>query len=193
MRRRVYEANRGSSIDVARQMRETFTDRPASRETVVPWQWPETMLEIGKWEAVMYASDKWQKNRGDMEDYKHIAESKGVILARHGFLRDYGSPGTRISVVGPNIELGEMPDAFAVLADILGVQMRLYEQGGRKGYRFPEDEEEGYYQVLVSGGKLGGGRFPDTGEVFLIVYNRSGVHLLLMGEKLDVLKDGIVG
>jgi len=191
MRRRIYEPNRGSSVEVARAMRETFVDRAPSRETIVPWQWPKTMQEIGRWEAVMYTSDKWQKQLGKMEDYKHIIESnQGWILARRDFLREYGAPSRRIPVCGPLIDLGEMPSAFAVLADILGVQIRLYDSDEAD---FPEDEDAGFYQVTISGAKLGGGRFPDTGETFLIVYTRGGVDLLLMSEKLDVLKDGIVG
>lgn len=193
MRRRVYVPNRGRDIDVARTMRETFVDRPVERTISIPWQWPKSMREIGTNEAVMYASDKWKQRRGDMEDYKHRSEGKQWVLARPGFLRDYHDQDRHVPVAGPIVDLGKMPDSFAVLADILGVQVRLYEKGGRDGYQFPRSRNAGYHQILIGGAKLGGGRFPDSGDTFLIVYTRAGVHLLIVGEKLDVEKDGIVG
>ena len=104
----------------------------------------------------------------------------------------YDSPRDQLPVVGPMIELGPMPDSFAVLADILGVQVQLYERGGADGYQLPKSDD-GLYQVDISRAKLGASRFPDTGDAFLIVYSSAGVDLLIVGKQLDIEKDGIVG
>lgn len=188
--RRTYEPRRDA--DAAAAIREKFYDRPVERRLNIPWQWPRAMREVGLNMSVMYASDKW-KRRGQKEDYKHVSEGKQWILARPGFLRQYNHPDRHVAVAGPMVDLGTMPDTFAVLADILGVQVRLYEQGGPKGYRLPSDADEGYHQVVIPGAKLGAARFPDSGDAFLIVYTRAGVDLLIVGEELDVEKDGIVG
>lgn len=180
------------SIEDARKLREAFYDRPVERQTTVPWQWPRAMREVGLNLSVMYASDKW-KRRGDKEDYKHLSEGKQWVLARPGFLRQYNHPDRAVPVAGPTVDLGPMPDSFAVLADILGVQVRLYERGGLQGYRLPSDPKAGYHQVVIPGAKLGAARFPDSGDTFLIVYTKAGVDLLIVGEELDVKKDGIVG
>lgn len=190
MRRRMYYPN--ETREVARNIRETFVDRPSEHEITVPWKWPRALREVGVCEAVMYASDKWQKRRGDMVDYKHVAEGPQWLLARPGFLVHYDEPDRKISVTGPTIDLGRMPDSFAVLADILGVQMRLYEPTEDGGYALPRDSE-GYYEVTIARAKLGAARFPDTNEAFLIVYTSAGVDLLIVGEQLDIKKDGIVG
>ncbi len=192
--RRMYEPNR-SQREIARNLRETFVDRPATREQAVPWRWPTMMQEIGICKAVMYASDKWQARRGAKEDYKHVSEAPQWVLCRPGFLVHYDDPDEKIDVCGPNITLGPMPDSFAVLADILGVQLRLYEPKGRNRdqWALPRDTFNGYYQVNISRAKLGAGKFPDTGDTFLIVYSSAGVDLLIVGSHLSVEKDGITG
>lgn len=190
--RRMYEPNR-SSRDHARNLRETFVDRPVSREQPVTWNWPKTMQEIGVCKAVMYASDKWQARRGDKEDYKHVSEGPQWVLARPGFLVHYEDPSEPLSVVGPTIDLGPMPDSFAVLADILGVQLRLYQKIERNRYALPRAANDGYYQVNIARAKLGAGKFPDSGDTFLIVYSSAGVDLLIVGSQLSIEKDGITG
>jgi len=180
-----------SNRDTARALRETFYDRPVEREQTVPWQWPRRLREIGTCQSVMYSSDKWKK-KGDREDYKHVAEGPQWVLARSGFLVHYDSPRSALPVVGPMIDLGPMPDSFAVLADILGVQIQLYERGGEEGYRLP-DGDDNLFQVDISRAKLGAARFPDSGDAFLIVYTSAGIDLLIVGKQLDIEKDGIVG
>jgi hypothetical protein len=182
---------RGNSRDLARNLRETFVDRPVETERAVPWQWPRRLREIGTCQAVMYTSDKWKK-RGSFEDYKHVAEGPQWVLARSGFLVHYDTPSHQLPVVGPMIDLGPLPDSFAVLADILGVQLQLYERGGADGYRIPKGDD-GLYQVDISRAKLGASRFPDSGDAFLIVYSSAGVDLIIVGKQLDIEKDGIVG
>jgi hypothetical protein len=196
VRRRLYYPNEKHVVDrdTARNIRETFVDRPVERETKVTWRWPRSMQEVGHNLAVMYASDKWQRNRGDNRDYKHVSEGPQWVLARKGFLVEYDAPHKRLDVLGPTIELGPMPSSFAVLANILGIQVRLYDEEDEKGnYELPHDPTAGFYEITIAGAKLGGARFPDTHEPFLFVYTRDGVHLLIIGEQLDIEKDGIVG
>ena len=193
MRRRVYEPNR-SSIDDARRIRETFVDRPAEHEEPVPWKWPRAMQEIGSCEAVMYASDKW-KPRNHFEDYKHRAEGPQKLLVSPGFVRRYDNHRAALPVCGPRVELNRpMPDAFAVLAPILGVQTRLYEEEDADGqWRFPRGADDGFYQIDIPGAELGAARHPATGEEFLLVYTRAGVHCVIIGDHLHISKDGIAG
>lgn len=191
--RRLYTPNR-RDLDVATKIRETFYDRPAEKQQNVPWRWPKSMREVGKCEAVMYASDKWQKGRGRnwLEDYKHIAEGMQWVLVRSGFLID---DDTRqpLEPPGPVIELSPMPSAYAVLADVLGVQVQLYEEADNAdGYRLP-DSDEGLYEIAIRHAKLGSGQFPDSKEPFLFVYTSAGVEMLIVGEELNIEKDGIVG
>lgn len=193
--RRIYTPNRASDLEHAKKLRETFMDRKADRQQPVSWRWPRSMQEVGKCEAVMYASDKWQKGRGRnwLEDYKHIAEGMQWVLVRPGFLVDAES-NKPLPLTGPTVELYPMPKAFAVLADVLGVQMQFYEpsEGEGDGYLLPNGDS-GLYEVTVSRAKLGSAKFPDSGETFLFIYTSAGVELLIVGEQLEVEKDGIVG
>jgi hypothetical protein len=191
--RRLYTPNR-QDLATASSIRETFVDRPPERRQNVPWRWPRVMREVGRCEAVMYASDKWQKGRGRnwLEDYKHIAEGAQWVLARPGFLVDFKT-GDELDLCGPEIELYPMPTSFAVLADVLGIQMQFYEDADNSdGYMLPNGDA-GLYEVTIARAKLGAGKFPDSGDTFLFLYTAAGVELLIVGEKLDVEKDGIVG
>lgn len=191
--RRVYTPNLSRDLDQAIALRETFVDRKAEKKLPVGWRWPRVMREVGRCEAVMYASDKWQKGRGRnwLEDYKHIAEGAQWVLVRDGFLRD-ASSGKALDVVGPTIELGSMPGSFAVLADVLGVQLQFYIPGGDDGYELADDDR-GLYEVTIGRAKLGAAKFPDNGETFLLIYTSAGVEMIIVGEELEVEKDGIVG
>ena len=176
-------------IETARKLRETFMDRPPARESIVPWEWPSTLQEVGIGEAITYSSDKW-KQRGQNEDYKHVAEGKQRVWVRPGYLVLYESPSTRLKVVGPRQQLRHMPDSFAVLADATSVQLRLY-TGTNKRHIVPNPDSN-LWQVNLSRTKLGGARFRN-GDAFLVLYTREGVDMMIVGEKLDILKDGIVG
>lgn len=192
MRRRRYIEN-ADSLREARRIRETFTDRPPERVETFNWDWPQSMVQVGTCEAVMYASDKWRQ-AGDMQDYKHVAEGPQVLLVAPGFLREYESPRTKLPVCGPEVELdGPMPDAIAVLAPILGVQTKLYVDDGGGDYYLPNGDES-LYQVDIANAWLGGAKHPATGQTFLIVYTkRGGPCCIVTGEILDIEKDGIVG
>lgn len=186
---RRYERNR-SSIEAAREIRRKFHDKDPQQEKPVPWQWPSEMQEIGTCEAVMYASNKWQSNPNKIIDYKHVAEGPQRILVREGFVRDHRSS-KPLRVVGPLHELNDMPDAFAVLDRILGVQVRMYE-GTDERPRLP-DGDDGYFQIDIPNAYLGAARHPETDQTFLVVYSNEGVHCVIVGDELNVEKDGIVG
>lgn len=183
---RRYERNR-SALDAARKLRRTFHDKEPEHETPVPWRWPSELQEIGVCEAVMYASNKWQKNPKDVIDYKHVAEGPQRILVQPGFLQDFKT-GRALPTVGPVHELNDMPDAFAVLDKILGVQVQLYT--GSDAAPQPSGE---FYQIDIANAHLGAGVHPVTGQTFLIVYTSQGVHCLIVGDELAVEKDGITG
>jgi hypothetical protein len=160
------------------------------------WRWPKTMQEVGEWKAgdgaVMYASNKWQSNPKNVIDYKHLAEGRQRFFVVPGFLRDYHRPGSKLRVMGPLVELdGPMPQAFAVLAPILGVQVNLYDSGTDEA---PEASGDSLYQVNIANATLGAAKHPGTGQTFLFVYTeREGPLCLITGEILGVEKDGIVG
>jgi hypothetical protein len=186
---RRYVVNR-SDLQAARDIRRKFYDQEPSKEERVPWKWPKRMREVGTLEAIMYTSDKWQRP-GHLIDYKHRREAHQRLLAVDGFASPYGSS-EHLDLVGPIVELEGMPSSFAVLAPILGVQTQLYVEDGPDGYALPPSGK-GLYQIDVPGGKLGAAKHPESGDTFLLVYTKSGVHAMVVGEQLDVEKDGIVG
>lgn len=187
---RILRPNRAARED-AIKIREAFQDEEWSRETPMRWDWPRSMVEVGSCEAVMYTSNKWQKNPRDLIDYKHLAEAPQWLLCEPGFIREYRNPNRKLKVVGPRVELRHMPDSFAVLAKLLGVQTQLYE-GSSRDYYLPRDRDENLYQINIAGAKLGGAVHPN-GQKFLLIYTAAGVHAIVTGDHLDIKKDGIVG
>lgn len=169
------------SLDRSIKIREDFYDKPHQRTKKVSWKWPKEMIEVGDCEAILYTSNKWQKD-GKMIDYKHVKEGDQKLLLRP----DVAITGDAEDLYGPYVDLqGEFPDSFAVLADSLGIQARLYSDDDGTTY-------EGYMDLKFPKSKLGAGKF-DDGSVFCFVYDSSGVLAVVIGEELDVLKDGIVG
>ena len=167
--------------DDARRIRETFMSSPPKRETTVPFTWPKAMDEVGKGKSIMYRSNKWKKNPQDWEDYKHVAEGPQVVMVTPGFLREWDRPTKRLAVDSERVQLIEpMPKHFAVLAPFLGLQFQPY-------------GSEDFYEVTVAHATIGGAKHPKTGEKFLFVYTKAGVHMLVTGSELDIEKDGIVG
>jgi len=191
---RRHTMNLVESREEAKKLRESFFDAPASKHERVPWTWPDALQEVGTCEAVMYASNKWKADPSDIEDYKHRAEAKQWLLCAPGFLREANDPRRKLTVTGPMVEVNRpMPDSFAVLAKILGVQARLYAPGTeQEPYQLPNGDD-GLVQIDMAGASLGAARHPETHETFLVVYSGAGVHCIIVGEELDVLKDGIVG
>lgn len=174
MRRLIRNAD---DLTSARRHRETFVDKPATKKRRTRWEWPKEMEWIGYCEAVMYASDKW-KRAGNYEDYKHVAEGEQYVLVSPGFVRDYNSPRTPLDLDSEPFTLPKMPEAFAELAEIFGVQVRTF------------DDE--YLQIDIARAKLGGASNKELGT-FLFVYTGAGVHMLIAGPKLKIEKDGITG
>jgi len=173
------------SFESAKRIREAFMDRPIEKETDLRWNWPHTMRRVGECNAVMYASEKWQKRRDHFIDYKHRAEGPQQLLVRDSFLRDYHQTEDRLAVDrGEVVDLdGPLPKRFAELAPILGIQATLYCRG-----------EPVHYQVDIAKAMLGAGVHPGTGKTFLFVYTETeGPCCIITGEILDVEKDGIVG
>lgn len=173
--------NGSRSLDTSIKIREDFYDKPHSRQQQVKWSWPEEMIEVGDCEAILYTSNKWQKN-GAQIDYKHVKEGEQKLLLRP----DIALTGDADEMFGPEIDLkGEFPDSFAVLAKSISIQARLYSDDS--GKKFGD-----YVDMKFSGSTLGAGKF-DDGGTFCFVYDSTGVLAVVIGEKLDVLKDGIVG
>lgn len=189
---RRYTVNR-SSLEAAREMRRKFYDEEPRREIPVPWTWPTSMQEVGTCEAVMYSSDKWQ-DRQHFIDYKHNQEGRQWLWVTPGFIRDIHQPHAELDVIGPMHRLTDMPDAFAVLAPILGVQTCLYDvSDDGESYDLPAVEEDGYHQINIARAHLGAIRHPRSGRESLIIYNNEGVHCMIVGERIRIEPDGITG
>lgn len=170
--------NNSSAMQSARRTRETFMDRVATKQTQMKWEWPKRIEWVGYCEAVMYASDKWH-DPGDFEDYKHVAEAEQKLYAVKGFIRDFHTQKPMKLGAQPKRLPGPMPEAFAELANIFGVNMRTF------------DGE--YLQVDVARAKLGAAQHPKLGT-FLFVYTAAGgVHMIITGKELRVERDGIAG
>lgn len=185
----------------AREMRETFQDRPIRRRETMEFTWPKEMQLIGKCLAVVYSSDKWKEDR-EFEDYKHLAEAPQHLLAVERFLIDW-STDEPLGGIGPWVVLPQpMPKHFAKLAKFLGVQCRVYEGTDDK----PRLEKTPL-EFRVARAFLGGAVVPDdkeleyparvgleAGEPFLFVYTLDeGVKCIITGRDLAIESDGIVG
>ena len=172
----------------ARDLFEKFHDKPSKRQYKMDFGWPTSVQEIGEANAQMYRSNKWKSDPKDYEDYKHIAEGFQSCYVTPGFLRDY-STNKAMPVHGPSFDVQEpMPEHFTILAPLIGIQVRLYEKGGK----LPKSGN--LYEVTVPRGMLGGAKHPKTGDVFLFVYTKThGVGMIITGDKLGIEKDGIVG
>jgi hypothetical protein len=189
--------NPEDDTEAARQIRETFVDRPAEKTIEVGWKWPRTMRHVGICLGVMYSSDKWQPKRGQQIDYKHVAEGPQDFYVVPGFLRDYEADTTGsvpLRVYGPEVTLnGRMPTAIAVLADLIGLQVSLHEPAGKGGFSVPNPPESNAFQIDVDRATLGAGKHPETGETFLVIYDRHRLLAMVTGDILHIEKDGITG
>lgn len=171
------------------EMFETFHAKASKRQVKYDFNWPTQFQEAGQAVAQLYRSNKWKMNPKEYEDYKHIAEAPQYCYIVPGFLRD--ATGKKpLPIHGDFIDLNdEMPEHFTILAPLIGVQVRLYDETGK----LPRGDS-GLYEVTMPHGMLGGARFPGSDEAFLLVYTRKGgVHMIITGNELDVEKDGITG
>lgn len=190
MRRRIVENPR--DLGRAEKIRQTFVDRPVEEVYPIRWEWPRKLQYVGSCLAVMYASDKWQKKRGEMQDYKHVAESPQRLYVRPGWIEPYPQHRTRVGETGgPMVPMGSgLPDAIAELATCLGLHARLL-RASEDGWVEPRGDE-GVVQIDV-GGCLLGGATTTAGQPFLCVYDQDELFAVVTGEELDIEKDGIVG
>lgn len=176
MRRMIENRGGHRDFETAKRLRETFTDRPSKKVIDLAWSWPRSMDEVGVCTAVMYSSDKWQK-KNQFTDYKHIIETpaeKHKLLVTKDF--DLG-----IETFVESYDLDRMPDSVAELANILGIQFRLYDENGKLG--------EQDYQCNIVRAKIGAAVHPN-GETLLLVYTKSTLCCIITG--FEVEKDGIV-
>jgi hypothetical protein len=200
-RHTVYDAK-----ELAKNIRQTFADRPVENEFVLPHAWPSVMQNVGDSIAIAYGSDKWKKRRDDgtreSELYKHIAESRNRALVRHGLLRNFWKPGVEWKVMGPSVRLDTlpMPGHFALLGLFEEIDLQLYTAGTDEHPEFGEESNDGVVKVTVRHGMLGASviRWSEIGrgkdQPFLFVYTeRDGVLIIVVGEQLGIEKDGVVG
>lgn len=201
-RPRVYDAS-----DLAQDMVERFNDRPVEYTENLRHSWPSKMQNVGDSLAVAYASNKWKpknkQGKREMELYKHLAESRNRALVRPGVLFDYHRPNQRWRVRGPMVSLAgcPMPREYAILGLFEELDLALYTKGTNKRPGFPDDEDEGVVKVTFKHAMLAGSYmlwsevYEDADdEPFIFVYTKSsGILVIVVGEELDVKKDGIVG
>jgi hypothetical protein len=196
---RVYDAE-----EMAREMRETFQHKPSKRKRRFGFDWPTSLQNIGDSLAVAYNSDKDLQNpRGEWILYKHLAESRNRVLAVPGLIMCDDAPGESWPVIGPMVSMLDVPHPrhFAELALFEEVNVKLYTAGTNENPKFGRGRDAGVVTVTVKHGLLGGGMFlwsrddeREADQPFLFVYTeRDGVLLIIVGEKLAIEADGIVG
>ena len=194
---------------IARSIRETFQARPVKERIELPFKWPTRMQHVGDSVGVAYASDKWRDD-GDYEIYKHIAESRNRALCAPGFLHLYEEQSEAWPTLGPVVSFEDdiaMPREFAVLAYFEEANLILHSRTVRGVAEFAKNPaDDVVVKVLVKHGVLGASkiRWSDVDkkakdQPFLFVYTEpsrsdpGGVHMIIVGEELDIEKDGIVG
>lgn len=198
---RVYDAT-----DVAVAMRETFYDRECEWETEFDFDWPPVMQNIGDSVGVAYASDKWnpknKQGRRELEVYKHIAESRNRILCLPNAVRWENKRQGSIRTIGPHVSFSGdscvvMPDGFAILGIFKEANIILHVAGTDDRPEFGKHKDDGVVTFTVKHGMLGGSkmrRSDNRYQPFIFVYTPDdGVMFVIVGDELDVEKDGIVG
>jgi hypothetical protein len=199
---RTYDAE-----DIAIGITETFKDRPFEFRENMSFGWPRSLQNVGDSLAVAYESDKWKPKdaagRREAELYKHLAESRNSVYVKRGLLKDYYKPNRGWPVKGAMISFTgcPMPRHFAILGLFEEASLQLYTDGTAQDPEFGKGEDDGIVKVTIGHGMLGASKMlwsredpnePD--EPFLFVYTKSaGVLMFIVGDKLDVKRDGIVG
>lgn len=184
-------------VDTKRQaasIYETFMARPHQRELAFNWSWPKRMQEVGVGQAEMYRSNKWQSNLDVFEEYKHVAEGPRLTYVVPGTLREWGDSNIRLKLHGRYCQpVSPMPKHFAILAPILGVQLRLWVPSGG-GKLYIPNGDEGLYEVRYQHAYMGGAKHPKTDEPFVFVFTHSaGILMLMTGDELEIGADGLAG
>lgn len=201
---KVFEAQ-----DIAKDIAETFKDRPVEREERLDFDWPDKLQMFGESLGVAYDSDKWKpkgSNGGarQSELYKHIAESPNRIYADPSLIKLEGVGGKGGRTIGPRISLKQlskrsnlvMPQHFAILGRFMECNCVLHTHGTDSEPSLPRSTDDGCVTLTVRHGMLGASQFQREGKAqpFLFVYHPTdGVYFLITGDELDIQKDGIVG
>lgn len=191
---------------IARNISETFKDRPVETEETLDFDWPDKLQEVGESVGVAYDSDKWKPRgpggRRDSEVYKHIAESRNRIYAEPGLLQP--DIGLELKPIGPKLSLREasqrgsivMPESFAVLGRFIECNVILHTAGTDQAPRRATSGDKGVVTFSVKHGMLGASKMKRDGKLqpFLFVYRPDfGVYFIITGDELDIERDGIVG
>lgn len=210
----MHAANRKRPIVVdayepAKHYREVFTKRDVTEERALPFSWPSDMQLVGDSLAVAYSSDKWRHD-GKWVLYKHLAESRNRAYVKKGFLHSYQRQKELVRVIGPVKSFGgvPMPKQIAFLGLFSEAHFVFFTGGSARQPTFSKNPDDGVGRVFVANGLLGGGviqwskldKHADD-QPFLCVYTErsperrdpGGVHMIIVGDELDIEADGIVG
>ncbi len=210
----MYASNRKRPVIVdthesAKHYREVFTKKSVTEERPMPFTWPDEMQLVGDSLAVAYSSDKWRRD-GEWILYKHIAESRNQAYVREGFLYEYARQSQRARVIGPTKSFGgvPMPKHFAFLGMFSEAHFVFFTGGTDRRPTFTKGVDTGVMRVFAPQGLLGGGLIKwskldpkAADQPFLFVYTErdekrrdpGGVHMIIVGDELDIEADGIVG
>lgn len=200
---RVFEAT-----DIARNIAETFKDRPIESEEEFGFGWPDLMQQVGDSVGVAYGSDKWKsknkRGKREVEIYKHIAESRNRIFSVPGVIRSEDDIGRKLRTIGPVVSFRRstsrakllMPESFAILGIFKEANVILHVGGTDEEPEFGEEPDDGVVTLSVKHGMLGASKMKVNGALrpFLFVYTPDdGVYFVIIGDELAIEKDGIVG
>lgn len=152
--------------------------------------------------------------------YKHLAESPNWAFCQPDIFYDADKPSERLDLLGPMVSLTDLPlpRHFAYLGFCDSVILQLFVEEGATGPVLGSGDD-GIVVVQIASGQLGASKirwnevepyrsernaFLDEGgdpddlvdfdQPFIFVYTEEqGVHMIIVGERLDIEKDGIVG
>jgi hypothetical protein len=194
----------------ARHFREVFTKKAVTDERHLPFSWPSEMQLVGDSLAVAYSSDKWRKD-GEWVLYKHLAESRNRVYAKKDFFYEYSRQSERAKIIGPVKSFGgvPMPKQIAFLGLFSEAHFVFFTGGTARHPTFSRGStDDGVKRVFVPYGLLGGGVIRwskidarEKDQPFLVIYternearrDHGGVHMIIVGDELDIEADGIVG
>lgn len=167
MSRRVAVVN---TEDTAARVRETFHDSKAKKRVAFPFGWPTKLTYVGDGWGIIYWSDKWKTE----DTYKHKREGDWDVYLAPSLLDLDGL------VKGSSYQIkGTMPKHVAYIGKFVGIQFK-----DLKGKSRHLELEKAHWAAA---------KIPSTGETVLLAYDKQGVQILVIGDTLDIEKDGIVG
>jgi hypothetical protein len=197
---RVRVVDTDKSYEDALAQRRTFYGSVKGKRTNLKAQWPEEIVHIGRCVAQIYNSNK-ALSKGKYEIYKHVAEAGQDLFINPQNTKLFDRSGKRLVFICEH-EMGslqrpsnnkstyvlgcrmydiesEMPKYVSELAEDKGMQAVLH------------DGE--YYEIRIPKATWASCKHPQTGETFLILYSKEGIHFIVTGSELDITEHGIVG